>query len=266
MHVRLVALALLALVTLTATVPAAAQEPPRILTGCGELIDCVPMALYLKLEDVYSESLNKIEAHPLVNRVTGYDQQYFKGEVVFVGRWEVEMLVTGRIADGPMKRHTVLLEVGTAEMDCSGLGNLHVPVVGYSKGGNPVILTTAGPFEVVEELFGVGCKGCIEIVDRDTKKTVAEHRTPFWDLMFSRTEPESFSYDNRGALYLRRGVCIRLHNDRRFEPVSDERCAPIQELERANRGIPGMVRDPNTSLYENSQSKYWMVLHAGACT
>ena len=260
MHVRLAVLALLVLAAPAAAVSVAAGEPLRLAESCGERIDCVEMILYRTLTTGPDAGVVVEEIWREKNRLSG-------GVEVPLDYAEFVIDVKGRLNGGPLKTHRIVFEAFQEAIDCSGFGNHYAPVLDFSPEGRPMLMTDAGELELVEGLIQVGCKQCIELVDRETKETGYTHRTPFWDVWHADMPPEVMSYDDTGAFFVRRrGTCIKLHNDRRFEPVETEHCAPIHELERSNRGIPGMVRDPTSRLYEKPQSKYWMVLYAGACT
>lgn len=260
--------AIAALLCLVSAALAGEPKPVRFNDNCGERPDCLEMALYLNgPPGIESSSLNKLEKHPLVRRVTGYDKQYFNGEVTFVGRWEVEMLVTGRRAGDPLRQHSFLLSVGVAEMDCSGFGRFTVPVVGQSPDGNPIILTDTGEFEMVEDLLGVGCQTCLELIDPDTKKIISEHRTPGWDMDATGFAPEDFAFDDEGGYYLRKdNRCLRLHDNQRYETVEMARCEATTVIGDFGQQVEGFHLDSAEWLLKSTHSRSLAKLHAGSCT
>ena len=246
---------------LCAVSAARAGEPKalRFLDECGERVECVDMVLYLS-------SRPGPGVGSIVGRSSREEIETLDGETRTYPYVDFEIEVTARLAGGRMQRHVVVVEAYDDGIDCTGFGNFTAPVVGYSSQRNPILLTEAGELELVEGIIEVGCKTCIEFVERESKLTMSRHVSPAWDITFSNVEEDAFSYDNSGVYVTRRESCVQLHEDRKFEVVDTALCARVQRSHGENLGIPGMVRDSNSELLDNPNSRHWMVLYRGACT
>lgn len=235
------------------------QKTLRFVDDCGGWVDCVDMMLYLSDRPgrgggsiVGRRSRDKIET--VGGKTTTYRYVDF----------EIEVLA--RLAGGQMQRHVVVVAAYDDGIDCSGFGNFAAPVIGYSPQRNPILLTDVGELELVEGIVEVGCKSCIEFVERDSKLTLTRRASPAWDVTFSKFEEDAFSYDDSGVYVRREDACVQLNEDSRFAVVETALCAPVRRSASGNLGIPGMIRNPNSVLLDNPVSRYLMVLYRGACT
>lgn len=240
---------------------ASAAEPKALhfLDKCGERINCVDMALYLSSSPGYG-------GDDIVGRSSREEIETVDGETRTYPYVDFEIEVTARLAGGRMQRHVVVVEAYDDGIDCTGFGNFTAPVVGFSGDGNPILLTEAGELELVEGIIEVGCKSCIEVVERESKSTVARHVSPAWDLTFSNIAEESFSYDDSGVYIRRGGYCVKLKHNGNFAAVDSTLCVQVQRRRGEILGIPGMARGPASVLLDNAKSRYLMVLYHGACT
>ncbi len=245
-------------VTAVTAARAAEGKELRFLHGCGDRVACLDM--------VFSPSGESVQSGGIVRKGSREDIRTENGEARVYRFIEFEIEIRASLQGGPVERHLILFEAHADGLDCTGFGNLTVPVIGYSGRRNPIILTDAGELELVEGPVEIGCKTCMVLIARDGRSVAARPVSPAWDLTFSNIVEESFSYDDSGV-YVRRGPsCIQLKDDARFTAVAPALCAPVPARKANEPGLPGMARDPAGVLLDNPKSRYLMVLRHGGCT
>jgi len=218
----------------------------EILSYCpGAIPTCVRMTL--------SDTSRAPFAEPPAGDSTGYAR--------------IRLPVRGRLGAAPAIDTALVLRSYTDGMACSSLGAATVAVVGFSNLGEPIILTTQGEFTLVSSTLRVGCEDCAFVLAAESLDTIAELRTPAWDLTEVGRRLHDLSFDDRGALFVRGdSACVALSPSARFAVAPEGACAALTELGNFDRQPTEMRLEPAEWLFGAPGRKHILFVHSGACT
>jgi hypothetical protein len=160
-------------------------------------------------------------------------------EIQMVGSFEridyfgLTSVLRGNLAGGDMGRYEIRFQNGIdVYSPCGGLGYTSTiwPLLGYSPGGNPIIRTSEGEFEIVSEEPEFGWSAQLIVVDLETLDIIT--RVPLisdWD---------TYLYGEDGSVYLqlrdRSCFIVPVNLDRRYERQDQAICESLH----ANGGLP----------------------------
>ncbi|HEV7164141.1 MAG TPA: hypothetical protein VGO35_01980 [Gammaproteobacteria bacterium] len=140
-----------------------------------------------------------------------------------------EINITG-IIGGKNAPLTVYFTGYTDGIECTAFGQGTVGFLGFSNSGNPIIKTSIGPLEILDKKLLVGCKNCIERLDKN-KEITAKYPTPSWDLMLTGNKETDFSIGTDGKEYMRHGAkCLWLPQNDLIHEVSPAMCASMSPV------------------------------------
>ena len=230
------------------------QEPLRFLETCEGREACLRFDLHLP---VAQDKWPIARPTGIVGRVAPLDTMYT----------DYELTLRGRLNGGAQAEYRVWLKAFTDGIACSSFGQAVIPLAGYSKDRNPLVLTDRGELEITDAgPLEMGCADCARLLDPETMAPVYAHATPSWELYLVGLRVDGFGYDNTGNLYvLADDRCVRLATDRRFAVVSRDRCT-ASEIGHYGKPARGLTLGPAERLYESDTSRYLLLLKAGACT
>jgi hypothetical protein len=155
------------------------------------------------------------------------DQVILESTELDDGRTDFLLKVRGRINGEGTTEHKLIFCGYTAGMECSDFGQSNVSVLGFSSEGNPILSTSIGPFEVVDDSLSVGCPYCIRV---STKTQERVFPSPSWDLRLTGHTEDDFFANDRGEVYLRQDArCLQLFSDQEFREAPSDACVPLPE-------------------------------------
>ena len=174
--------------------------------------------------------------------------------------------VEGKLNDKKLKLYHIELKGFTDGMECGDFGQSSVAVLGTAK-GNPLIETSSGILEIVDNSIFVGCSDCLQIIDEKTKKVLNKYFTPGWDLTLTGHKQTNFSYDNSNNVYiLSRKKCLKIPKSGSFSKIKKEKCAPLSKIEHLGKQTGDFKPKPAERYYKLKGSKSILLLKNGACT
>jgi hypothetical protein len=246
---RILVVAAIAFASLSCVAPDDAQRAAlvgaeiEILTHCP---DAIPACVRMTLSDTSRDE-------PPPSDSTGYAS--------------VRLPVRGRLGDAAAIDTALVLRSFTDGIACSSLGQATVAVVGFSDAGEPIVLTSQGPFTLVASTLRVGCEDCALLLAAASTDTIATLRTPAWDFTEVGRQLADLSYDDTGSLFMRSDTaCVALHRNARFAVVSADACAPMSEIGNFARQPARMRLEPAEWLFGAPARKHLLFVKSGACT
>ena len=240
--------------------------PLRLLNDCPDTqYTCVEMLLNL--------------GDRLYGKFDPY-RDFQQGEMDKTGYSEFIIPVEGRLNGTDAGFYRLFFRAYTDGINCTDFGQGNVASLGFSVAENPVLLTDAGPLELVDSSLDVGCSECGRLISKDTGEAVREFTTPSWDLslvgLTGRME-NHFVFDDEARIFLRyyssgkASRCLRIPDDKFFRTVDAAHCATTTRFvvypeTLANGGVD-IESEPGVWILENSgSSSYYMKVIAGACS
>lgn len=177
------------------------------------------------------------------------------------------LYVRGSLKGADQKSYKVLFKSFAGAIAATDFGQGTVAVLGYSNKKEPILLTDKGELTVKDGSLRVGCKSCIRLIDKKTKKPKVEFDSPTWDLTKLGIKGSSFNYDSKANLYLRHnGECLWLKQNDRFEETSSSKCKKMRLLGNFKKDpkIKGIKLGPAQWLYRGLGDPYYFLLESGA--
>ncbi len=175
-HALIMRIALLAMLLLPALVRADSDQ--ITLMDCGKETKCIPMQLNL------SDAKKQEVAVGKKDLPGGYTQFALK--------------VRGNLG-GKSALLTVYFKGYTDGIDCSSFGQGNVGFLGNSSAGNPIVTTSSGPLEILDQDLIVGCKDCIQDAKQAGKAT---YLSTSWDLTLTNKKESDFIVDKAGNEFI----------------------------------------------------------------